>query len=133
MAWATEILSKTRKADGVLSVDVRFADGKNTFVERFDLHTQDLAQFQQRVRDRIGHLNSLDSADLIAVGPFDPGVNPQPDAADVEFRTWKRKFDALVVGEQLKTLGVITGSEPAYTSLQSDVRNSFRATFIAKL
>jgi len=72
-------------------------------------------------------------ADQVNLGAFDPTITVTPDPAEEAFKTWARNFGRLRRVQELISLTVLTGSEPAVTTLRDNVRTNFQNGYINRL
>lgn len=125
MAWTAQVAEK-KNLNGIVTVNVQYTDGVNTFGEVIDLSGGDVEGAKTRVRNKLSMLNSNDA--LFATIPvgFNNFTAAAPSAKDNfisamrTFQRWQRAVE----------LGLATVSDTGYTTAQQAMISAWNTSFI---
>ena len=134
MAWTAKIKA-VEKQGGKIHVVINYSDGQTTFDE--DFFTTSPRTLNDIVASRVTELTTLDtyfttlaSGAVISQTPTPPIAVPP---AAINKAAWFRDWGRLQNCNLLITAGILTGLEPAYTTLKQSVKDNFLPAYIADM
>ena len=129
MAWTAKIKA-VEKQGGRIHVVINYSDGQDFF-------TASPRTLNDIVASRVSELTTLDTyfATLASGAVISQIPTPAPTVpqATLSKAAWFRDRQRLQSCNLLITAGVLTGLEPAYTTLKQSVKDNFLPAYIADL
>lgn len=127
--WSANVVGK-EYSGGVLKLNVSYSNGADAFNEIATFGGVDLYTVSNVIQGKIDVLNKTDTlASTAAVGAFTPISKTFTSTPDTVF---SQKLTILRQAKAAVDLGVITNTDPIYTTALSDVQKSFDVSFLFK-
>lgn len=136
MYTAHLISEGVEKTTGSVYWRVEFTDGVETIAKqyRFALDS-DISERKKTVNKELEVLNRPVETATVGALDFSDIADTKPIAtqAEIDKQDWFRDFERLKKVQDLINLGVLTGTEPAVTTLRTKLTTGFKPAYIADM